>query len=99
MMTEVPIENWKTYLRFMLVNAAAPSLSKAFVDENFSFFGTYLSGTKEQQPRWKQCVQATDGALGEAIGAGIRQNEVHQKTRDRANEMIDNLFRRIQLAV
>lgn len=92
MMTEVPIENWKTYLRFMLVNAAAPSLSKAFVDENFSFFGNYLSGAKEQQPRWKRCVQATDGALGEALGAEYVKTNFTQKTRERANEMIDNLF-------
>lgn len=92
MMADVSIENWKTYLRFMLVNAAAPSLSKAFVDENFSFFGTYLSGTKEQQPRWKRCVQATDGALGEALGAEYVKTNFTQKTKDRANEMIDNLF-------
>jgi putative endopeptidase len=92
MMTEVPIEQWKTYLRFMLVNSAANSLSKAFVDENFKFFGTYLSGTKEQQPRWKRCVQATDGALGEALGAEYVKTNFTQNTKDRANEMIDNLF-------
>jgi putative endopeptidase len=92
MMTDVPIEQWKTYLRFMLVNSAANSLSKAFVDENFKFFGTYLSGTKEQQPRWKRCVQATDGALGEALGAEYVKTNFTQNTKDRANEMIDNLF-------
>ena len=92
MMTEVPIENWKTYLRFMLVNAAAPSLSKAFVDENFSFFGTYLSGTKEQQPRWKRCVQATDGALGEALGQEYIKTNFTPEARARMNELIDNLF-------
>jgi len=92
MMTEVPIENWKTYLRFMVANAAAPSLSKAFVDQNFGFFSTYLTGTKEQQPRWKRCVQATDGVLGEAIGEEYIKTMFTQKTRDRASEMIDNLF-------
>lgn len=92
MMTEVPIENWKTYLRFMLVNAAAPSLSKAFVDENFSFFGTFLSGTKEQQPRWKRCVQATDGALGEALGQEYIKTNFTPEARARMNELIDNLF-------
>lgn len=92
MMKEVPIENWKTYLRFMVVNAAAPSLSKAFVDENFSFVGTYLGGIREQQPRWRRCVQATDGVLGEAIGQEYVKTMFTQKTRDRANEMIDNLF-------
>ena len=92
MMTEVPIEQWKTYMRFMLVNSAAPSLPKPFVDENFKFFGTYLSGTKEQQPRWKRCVQATDGALGEALGAEYVKTNFTQQTKDRADKMIDNLF-------
>jgi putative endopeptidase len=92
MMAEVPIEQWKTYLRFMLVNSAAPSLPKPFVDENFKFFGTYLSGTKEQQPRWKRCVQATDGALGEALGAEYVKTNFTQQTKDRADKMIDNLF-------
>ncbi|MET0753168.1 MAG: M13 family metallopeptidase N-terminal domain-containing protein, partial [Pyrinomonadaceae bacterium] len=68
MLKEVPVENWKTYLRWMTINSAAPSLSKAFVDENFNFYGRYLSGAKEQQPRWKVCVQAADGNLGEALG-------------------------------
>lgn len=92
MMTEVPIENWKTYLRFMVANAAAPSLSKEWVDKNFGFFNTYLAGTREQQPRWKRCVQATDGVLGEAIGEEYVKTMFTQKTRDRASEMIDNLF-------
>lgn len=92
MMAEVPIGDWKTYLRFMLVNSTANALPKAFVDENFKFFGTYLSGTKEQQPRWKRCVQATDNALGEALGAEYVKTNFTQQTKDRANEMIDNLF-------
>jgi predicted metalloendopeptidase len=69
MMSDVSIDDWKTYLRWMTVNSAAPLLSKAFVDENFNFFSRYLTGTKEQQPRWRRCVSATDGAVGEALGA------------------------------
>ncbi|HXD30325.1 MAG TPA: M13 family metallopeptidase [Pyrinomonadaceae bacterium] len=92
MMKDVSIENWKTYLRFMLVNAAAPSLSKAFVDANFNFFSAYLAGTKEQQPRWKRCVQSTDNVLGEALGEEYVKIAFTKKTRDRANEMIDDLF-------
>lgn len=92
MMTEVPIENWKTYLRFMVVNAAAPSLSKAFVDENFSFFSTYLAGTKEQQPRWKRCAITTDATLGEAVGEEYIKTNFKPEAKARMNELIDNLF-------
>ena len=68
MIGEVSMENWKTYLKFMAVNAAASSLPKKIADENFAFFGKYLSGAKERQPRWKTCVRSTDGNLGEALG-------------------------------
>ncbi len=64
----VSIADWKTYLRWHAVRAAAPTLSDAFVRENFSFYGQYLNGQKELQPRWKRCVQVTDGLLGEALG-------------------------------
>jgi endothelin-converting enzyme/putative endopeptidase len=63
-----PIADLKTYLRWQLVHASAPVLSAPFVDENFRFYGTILTGAKELRPRWKRCVQYTDGDLGEALG-------------------------------
>lgn len=92
MLTEIPIENWKTYLRFMTVNSAAPTLSKKFADENFNFFGKYLSGAKERQPRWKTCVNATDNNLGEALGEEYIKRAFKPEARARMNELIDNLL-------
>jgi putative endopeptidase len=63
-----PVADWQIYLRFHVVNAASPYLSAKFVDENFEFYRKYLRGAKEQQPRWKRCVQYTDNELGEALG-------------------------------
>lgn len=92
MLTEVPIENWKTYLRWMTINSAAPTLSKIFVTENFKFFGTYLRGTKAQQPRWKTCVQAADNTLGEALGQEYVKKNFTPASKARMDEMITNLF-------
>jgi putative endopeptidase len=58
----------KAYLRVHLADSFAMRLPKAFDDENFDFYGRKLTGTPEQQARWKRCVNATDGALGEALG-------------------------------
>ncbi len=58
----------KTYLRWHLLHDEAPMLAKDFVDENFHFYGQTLTGSKELQPRWKRCVEATDGDLGFALG-------------------------------
>src|SRR5271155_3540105 len=65
---EAPLADWKAYLKWHLLNSAAPSLSAAFVDEDFAFTGKYLSGTTEMKPRWKRCVESTDQLFGEALG-------------------------------
>jgi putative endopeptidase len=63
-----PIGDWKTYLRFQVVNSSAAYLSSPFVEQNFSFYRKYLRGAKELEPRWKRCVSYTDRNLGEALG-------------------------------
>jgi endothelin-converting enzyme/putative endopeptidase len=63
-----PLDQIKAYLRWQVVHASAAVLAKPFVDENFRFFGTALTGAKELRPRWKRCVQYTDNDLGESLG-------------------------------
>jgi putative endopeptidase len=92
MLKDVPVDTWKTYMRWMAVNSAAPMLSRAFFDENFSFFGRYLSGQKEPQPRWKRCVQATNSNLGEALGMEYARRAFKPESKARMNVMIDNLL-------
>jgi putative endopeptidase len=91
--SETPINDLKIYMRFMVVNSAAPRLSKRFVDENFNFFSRTISGTKEQQPRWKRCVGVVDGTLGEALGMEYVRQNFKPETKKRADEMIDQLFK------
>ena len=92
MMTEVPVEQWKTYLRWMVLNSSANRLSKPFVDEIFNFFSKFLQGTKEQQPRWRRCIAATDGAVGEALGKEYVKKAFTPEAQKRMSELIDNLF-------
>lgn len=68
LVNSAPIEDWKLYLKWHLINSAAEYLSSDFDKEHFAFFGTVLSGTTEQQPRWKRMLDETSGALGEAVG-------------------------------
>jgi endothelin-converting enzyme/putative endopeptidase len=62
------VAKWQAYLRWHLVHATAAYLSQPFVDENFAFFGKTLGGAQQLQPRWQRCVEATDRAMGEALG-------------------------------
>lgn len=92
MIGDVPVSEWKTYFRWMTVNAAAPYLPKAFADENFEFFGKFLSGQKERQPRWKTCVQNTNSNLGEAVGMEYVRRQFKPEAKARMDELIDNLM-------
>ena len=62
------MDDWKTYLRWHLVNAKAPYLSSTFLTTDFDFYRKYLRGVEQQPPRWKRCVRQVDGDLGEALG-------------------------------
>ena len=62
------IDDVKTYLRWQVIHSSAVILPSAFVNENFAFYGKALTGAQELRPRWKRCVQYTDGDLGEALG-------------------------------
>jgi putative endopeptidase len=66
-LTHVPLDDWKTYLRWQLVQAYAPYLSKPFADEDFRM-SSVLSGEQQQKPRWQRVLRAEDSALGFAIG-------------------------------
>jgi putative endopeptidase len=64
----VSLDDWKTYLRWRTLDTYAPTLPKAFVDEDFEFTRKYMAGQREIEPRWKRCVRATDRGLGMALG-------------------------------
>jgi predicted metalloendopeptidase len=86
-----PLPAWKAYLRWHLVHSAAPSLSKAFVDENFAFYGKTLQGTPENEVRWKRCVSATDDAIGFALGKAWVRDYFPPEAKARADAMVKNL--------
>jgi putative endopeptidase len=89
--SSTPIEDWKTYLRWHLINATASELSNDFVNENFNFNETTLRGTQQVKPRWKRVVISTDGALGEALGKLYVADYFPPEAKARALEMINNL--------
>ena len=62
------LDDIKAYFSWAMAHAYAPYLTKAFVDENFSFYGKTLTGAPEIQPRWKRCVRAEDQMIGEDVG-------------------------------
>src|SRR5262249_40059930 len=85
------LEDWKTYLTWHALHASAAFLPTAFVDENFSFYGRTLTGADELRPRWKRCVDYTDGDLGEALGQKFVEKTFGPESKARTLKMVDAL--------
>jgi endothelin-converting enzyme/putative endopeptidase len=88
---KTPLADWRTYLRWKVIAAAAPSLSPELVAESFSFNNAYLNGAKEMKPRWKRCVESTDRLLGEALGKKYVEKYFPPEAKARMVELVANL--------
>ena len=88
----VPLETWKDWLRFHLIESESAYLPKAFVEEHFAFHGRLLSGTPQLRPRWKRAVAATNDALGEAVGKLYVAHYFPPAEKARAEAMVRNLI-------
>ncbi len=86
-----PLGAWKEYLTFHALEHAAPFLPRAFVAENFAFFGKVLTGTPQQRERWKRAVDATNAALGEAVGQLYVAQYFPATAKAQAQAMVRNL--------
>ncbi|HKY90622.1 MAG TPA: M13-type metalloendopeptidase [Nevskiaceae bacterium] len=88
-----PIETWKTYLRWRVLHGRAGLLPKAFVDEDFAFFGKTLNGIAEIEPRWKRGVGLVEAALGEAVGELYVARHFPAENKARMEALVQNLIR------
>jgi len=85
-----PLADWKTYMTWQMLNAAAAWLSDDFVNEDFKFQQA-LTGQQQIQARWKRCINATDGSLGEALGQPYVDETFGTEGKQRMMKMVDAL--------
>ena len=93
-----PIDVWRDYLTFQLVDHYASVLPKAFVDERFAFYGRTLSGTPQQRQRWERGVSATNDALGDAVGRLYVTTISRPRPRRSSRAMVKNIDRGVRQA-
>ncbi len=87
-----PIATWQAYLVFHTLHRWAPLLPAKFVDAHFAFVGTALSGTPANQERWKRGVDATEGALGEAVGKLYVAKYFTPEAKAKADALVKNII-------
>jgi putative endopeptidase len=86
-----PLETWKDWLAFHLLQDFAPFLPKAVAEENFDFFGKTLSGTPQMRPRWQRGVFLVDRWLGDAVGKIYAQRYFSPQAKTEAQAMVANI--------
>src|SRR5229473_607051 len=86
-----PLSLWKDYLTFHAIDRASGLLPQAFAEERFKFYGTALTGTLQQRPRWKRAVNATSAALGDAVGKLYVKHYFPPAAKKAAQTMVSNI--------
>lgn len=81
------LDDWKTYLRWHLVDASAQYLSKPFVTADFEFSGRFLRGATAMRPRWQRCVGLVDRDLGESLGRLFVEHTFSPATKEQVETM------------
>ena len=87
----IPVDTWKTYLRFHVLNNAAGALSSAFVNARFDYVGKALNGQQQIKDRWKRMVSNTDNNLGDAFGQLYVKKYFTEDAKKRMLELVNNL--------
>lgn len=90
------LDDLKNYLIWHVTREAAPLLSKAFVNENFNFYGRTMTGAKELRPRWKRCVALVDSNLGEALGQEFVQRAFKGKSKEMTLRLVDEIEKEME---
>ncbi|HYO85224.1 MAG TPA: M13-type metalloendopeptidase [Dermatophilaceae bacterium] len=88
---DVPLEAWRSWLRWQILRAYAPYLASTQVEENFGFYGRTLTGTPQLRERWKRSTGLVDSLLGEALGQFYVQRHFPADAKHRMQAMVDNI--------
>ncbi|CAN5270056.1 M13 family metallopeptidase [soil metagenome] len=91
LLASVPLNTWKTYLRFHVLDDAANALSSDFVNASFEYNGKSLSGQQQLKPRWQRMTASTDNNLGEALGQLYVKKYFTEDAKKRMLDLVNNL--------
>jgi putative endopeptidase len=87
-----PLAAWQEWLAMRVIGSAAPYLSSEFVDANFAFYGTTISGTPRNKDRWKRGVAVVEASLGEAVGQIYVSRHFPESHKARMQTLVSNLI-------
>ena len=92
LVASVPLETWKDWLSYHLIEDFCPYLPKAFAQEAFAFFGTILSGQPEQRPRWQRGVVLVNRLLGDEVGQLYAERYFSPQSKVQVQDMVAKII-------
>ena len=91
MLTTVPLDDWKLWLRWRVLTISAQLLSTEIAAEDFRFNRTVLNGVNEQQPRSQRCATVVDRDMGDALGEAYMKKHFPAQPKQRMSDLVENL--------
>jgi putative endopeptidase len=91
LLKDIPLEDWRTYLKATTISNSANSLTNALADANFEFYGKTLAGQKKRKPRWQHAVTTVDGQIGDLVGQLYVREYFDERARQKMMEIINTL--------
>lgn len=86
-----PLDTWKNYLKWNLINRSSEMLSDTIANTDFAFYGTLLRGQDKQKPRWKRVLDAEEGAIGEALGQLFAKEFFNATAKKRYENLVEEI--------
>jgi len=87
-----PLDDWKIYLKWKVLNASADRLTQEIDELHFAFYNKVLQGVKEQEPMWRRGVKVVNANIGEVVGKVYVKKYFSEHAKQRMNEMVNNLL-------
>ena len=97
--TENKVEDWKAYMRWMLLRGASGQLSTAIETANWEFYGKTLTGALKQRPRHEKALQVVNGTVGEALGKLYVEKMFPAEAKAKASKMIKNVMKAYEIRI
>lgn len=97
--TENKIDDWKAYMRWMLLRGASSQLSTTIETANWEFYGKTLTGALKQRPRHEKALQVVNGTVGEALGKLYVEKMFPAEAKAKAMKMIKNVMRAYEIRI
>jgi predicted metalloendopeptidase len=97
--TENKVDDWKAYMRWMLLRGASSQLSTSIETANWEFYGKTLTGAMKQRPRHEKALQVVNGTVGEALGKLYVEKMFPAEAKAKAMKMIKNVMRAYEIRI